>query len=116
MDQNGDICRCDCHITYLDNTKPDKCYCRCNTGRKDMDHTKIFEHINGRLDKLEKHFSGDYQLVASKKTPHKCPVCVGLGRCLTESAKADFDAVVICAGLPGCKECQSCKGTGIVWG
>jgi len=49
------------------------------------------------------------------KKPHKCPVCDGCGRVLTEAAKVAWDDVFR-AGLPTSKDCHSCEGKGIIWG
>jgi uncharacterized protein YoxC len=58
---------------------------------------------NKRLTKIERHFSGDYQLIASKLNPHKCPACDGEGFRLETDKLAEH-------------ECVSCEGKGIVWG
>lgn len=58
-----------------------------------------------RLEKLEQHFSGDYQLVAKKVTPHKCPLCEGSG----------VDLLSIHPELKKCN-CRGCEGKGILWG
>lgn len=50
----------------------------------------------------------------SKKIPHKCPVCEGCGKVLTEGAKIDWDGMFR-AGLPTSKNCNACNGKGIVW-
>jgi hypothetical protein len=71
--------------------------------------------LENRLLKIEEHFSGDYQLVASKKMPHKCPVCEGHITILTEAAKVAFDELLR-ANIPTTKICVACNGTGIVWG
>lgn len=58
-----------------------------------------------RLDKLERHFSGDYQLVASTKRPHKCPICDGKGYWSRSENN------MACGG-----RCDTCEAKGIVWG
>lgn len=77
-------------------------------------HASILK-LKKRLTEIERHFSGDYQLIASKLNPHKCPVCEGLGIVLTEAAKVDFDGMLR-AGLEKKKRCNPCDGKGIVWG
>lgn len=57
--------------------------------------------LEQRLIKLENHFSGDYQLIASKKIPHRCPICSGKR---------------ICTDGNLFWQCESCEGKGIVWG
>lgn len=47
--------------------------------------------------------------------PHKCPVCDGYCRVLTEAAKVDFDGMLR-ANLPTGKDCKACEGKGIIWG
>lgn len=49
------------------------------------------------------------------KNPHRCPVCNGIGRVLTQGAKCDFDGMLI-ANLPISQECIGCDGKGILWG
>lgn len=75
MDQNGDICRCDCHITWLGIHKESKCYCSCNSGKKidqkmndnlleflnatNAHHVMQIDenrHISRRVDELEEDF------------------------------------------------------------
>lgn len=58
-----------------------------------------------RLDKLERHFSGDYQLIASTKRPHKCPICDGKGYWSRSENN------MACGG-----RCDTCEAKGIVWG
>lgn len=58
-----------------------------------------------RIEKLERHFSGDYQLVATKLSPHKCPVCDG---------KAGVTHPLTGLIMPA--SCHVCTGKGIVWG
>ncbi len=75
----------------------------------------LMDAFDRRLKKVESHFSGDYQLVATKLTPHKCPVCEGCGIVFTEGAKADYDGMLK-ANLSTVKMCNSCEGKGVVWG
>ena len=62
---------------------------------------KNIQDVN-RMREIEKHFSGDYQLVASTKKPHKCPVCDGIGGTKISGVIDEF--------------CDPCAGKGIVWG
>jgi hypothetical protein len=64
-----------------------------------------FHRLTPRIEKLERHFSGDYQLIASQKIPHKCPLCEGIG--YWHSVENN-----IASG----GQCKSCEGKGIVWG
>ncbi len=66
---------------------------------------KSYLDLADRITKLESHFSGDYQLIASKLTPHKCPVCDGAG-----GIKHPL------TGLVAPATCHGCEGKGIVWG
>lgn len=54
MDQDGNMCRCLCHVIFLGKEPEWKCYCSCN-GKINIDHYK--------------------------KTPYKCPVCDGTRFC-----------------------------------
>lgn len=56
-----------------------------------------------------------YKLTIKRKHPHKCPVCEGSLKVLTEIAKHDFDGTMR-AGLELSRKCHSCEGKGIVWG
>lgn len=47
--------------------------------------------------------------------PHKCPICEGVGKKLTEAAKVNFDGMLR-AGLEMSAQCHACEGLGIVWG
>lgn len=59
--------------------------------------------ISRRLTRVEEHFSGDYQLISSKISPHRCPICCGEGKFMH------------CGVLKMC-ECHSCEGKGVLWG
>ncbi len=76
-----------------------------------------FHHIKPDIEKLEKLEKRIEEMCAQslKKVPHKCPVCDGCCRVLTEAAKHDFDGMLR-AGLETSINCKACKGTGIVWG
>ncbi len=63
-----------------------------------------------RLLKLERHFSGDYQLIASKLNPHKCPVCEG--NCMRPNPLKGSENAMLPVNL----DCIVCDGKGIVWG
>lgn len=62
---------------------------------------------------LKDIFSGDYQLVATKLTPYKCPVCDGTGH-------TDEDVMIRLVKNKGepvkVYDCHACEGKGIVWG
>jgi DnaJ-class molecular chaperone len=81
----------------------------------------VFEkHIDKRIEKIESHFSGDYQLVASKLKPHKCPVCDGEGK-KTLFHACSYVALSKLAELIDDEGrvyelCKPCKGKGIIWG
>lgn len=75
--------------------------------------------ISRRLTEIEQHFSGDYQLVATKVSPYKCPVCHGSGaihlenedelnRYCKQRMRTDDNKWFIW--------CKSCEGKGILWG
>ncbi len=68
-------------------------------------HDLVNIGAESRLIKLERHFSGDYQLIASTKKPYKCPVCKGSG-----GIKHPLTGIIAPA------VCGACEGKGIVWG
>lgn len=58
---------------------------KLNADRRNKD--VLINHLADRLETLEseikkisEHFSGDYQLVASTKKPHPCPICCEIKR------------------------------------
>ena len=62
------------------------------------------ENLETDVMRLKEHFSGDYQLIATKLSPHKCPVCDGVG------------LLDICPAFTLPHQCGACEGKGIVWG
>jgi hypothetical protein len=75
--------------------------------------------LEKRINKLESHFSGDYQLVASKLNPHKCPICYGEGNIYKQEMPSVHDTLFGWqkdAMGTAYKPCKSCDGKGIIWG
>jgi len=84
---------------------------------------KCFERIEkleAKLIEIEKHFSGDYQLISTKLTPHKCPVCDGRIKILIDPSTplSGIQAMFGKRDLNGMyyEDCNACESKGIVWG
>lgn len=78
--------------------------CKCIGQRiRDLENKiKKFENdFEQKLDVDYKKWIAYYNVVHPKKSPHKCPVCDGLG-------KTDVLLPDAC--------CNACKGKGVVWG
>lgn len=54
--------------------------------------------------------SETYQPIPSGKTPHKCPVCEGMGKLNDEYCTPNSQ------GQSKVVNCHACKGEGVVWG
>lgn len=85
---------------------------------------KVWKFLKEKVDQLETQIIKNIHLTLllspdskqdNKKVPHKCPVCDGCARVLTEGAKVDFDGMLR-ADLPTGKDCNACEGKGILWG
>ena len=79
-------------------------YREYKTGIEDLGTDVMY--IKERLTKIESHFSGDYQLIASKLMPHKCPICEGTGEREWYENGGVYRRI---------QKCISCEGKGILW-
>ncbi len=69
MDQVGDVCRCDCHITYLDNTVKKDCYCSCN-GLKIIRYKRMSKmEIKVKLEQYNENKPAPLYLSIDENTP-----------------------------------------------
>ena len=71
---------------------------------------KRLVNLEKRIDKLENHFSGDYQLVVTKVNRNKCPVCFSQEHTkLKVKDKGDNHSEMVI-------DCHACGSKGIIWG
>lgn len=112
MDQDGNICRCHCHSTFVGKEPDWECYCRCNTGKINPKHKP--SNLEKRVTELEKNlqfqmevFKANWTRFESIKSikPHVCPVCIGSGNDMFYTP-GNFEK----------NPCRVCEGKGIVWG
>jgi hypothetical protein len=91
---------------------------------KENNHLLSFDGIlelEGRINEIEPIVKQIFEWFThnNMKTPHKCPVCLGIGNiymdglCSAQEFMAGWKNNA--AGI-GYKDCNSCKGKGIVWG